>query len=56
MLYNFSIGRIGQNAIDICLLRSANQWIWMRDGEDKALEAFSYLIAQQPSEVRLKKV
>ena len=57
MLYNLSIGKhLKPSAKDICLLCSTDQWIWMRDGEAKTLEAFSSLIAKQPPELRLKEI
>jgi hypothetical protein len=57
MLYNLSIGkRLRPGASAICLLGSKDQWIWMRDGEEKTLEAFNSLIAKQPPELRLKEV
>jgi len=37
-----------------CLIKSPERWIWVRDGEAKSLEAYRYLIAKQPPEVRMK--
>jgi len=54
LMFNLSVGKDLAPSLDICLIRSKEQWIWARDGEGKAIEAFSSLIARQPPEVRAK--
>jgi hypothetical protein len=54
-MFNLTVGKkLDHQTADICLVRSAEQWIWVRDGEAKTLEAFGSLLAKQPPEVRLK--
>jgi hypothetical protein len=54
LMFNLNVGRRLEGKTDICLMKSAAQWIWVRNGEAKTLEAFSSLIARQPPDVRLK--
>jgi hypothetical protein len=55
LLFLFTVGkRLTQANIGISVIGSPEQWIWVRDGEAKTLEAFMSLVARQPPEVRLK--
>ena len=47
--------RIPDGMVNICFLHSPNRWIFMRDAEEKIIEAFRALIAQQPPDVRAKR-
>jgi hypothetical protein len=46
--------RLTVGNIATSLDKSAEQWIWVRDGEAKTIEALSALISKQPPQVRLK--
>jgi hypothetical protein len=54
-MFNLTVGKhLDNRNTDICLVKSPEQWIWVRDGEAKTLEAFGSLLAKQPPEARLK--
>jgi len=39
---------------NLCFFHSPNRWIFMRDAEEKTIEALRGLMAQQPAEFRAK--
>jgi hypothetical protein len=52
-MFNLTLGKnLEYRYTGICLVKSPEQWIWVRDGEAKTLEAFGSLLAKQPPEVR----
>jgi hypothetical protein len=54
-MFNLTVGKnLDNRNTDNCLVKSPEQWIWVRDGEAKTLEAFGSLLAKQPPEARLK--
>jgi hypothetical protein len=46
--------RLTRGNVATSLDKSAEQWIWVRDGEAKTIEALSAVIPKQPPQVRLK--
>jgi hypothetical protein len=54
-MFNLLVARkLDFHQIGVCLMKSPERRIWVRDGEAKTLEAFRSLIAKQPPEVRMK--
>src|SRR5882724_8922631 len=55
LIFLLTVGRrLTKGNIATSLDKSPEQWIWVRDGEAKTIEALSALISRQPPHVRLK--
>jgi hypothetical protein len=49
-MFNLFVGRnLGYQHNAICLMKSPERWIWVRDGAAKTLEALRPLLAKQPA-------
>jgi len=49
LMFHLIVGRrLTRSNTSVCLVNSTGQWIWVRDGEAKTIEAFRSLIAKQP--------
>jgi hypothetical protein len=55
-IFNLIVARrVPDRMANLCFFHSPSRWIFMRDAEEKTIEALRSLMAQQPAELRAKR-
>ena len=56
LIFQLTVGKqLERGPTTVSFTHSAQKRIWVRDGEEKTLEALRAVIAQQPPEIRAKR-